>query len=104
MSNRRGSAELLQRLYETQDTSNSFKNIQFGWEAFENFNICEAFGMEEVGNQTTGSGMNLNHGQLLMTHVEGACNASSNYVQKAYTTCRFDCILELISTGASLHA
>ena len=71
--------------------------------------------MEKVGNHASGSGMNLSHGQLLKIHVEGAGKAGTpaakgvvatadSYVKKAYTTCRMDCILELTSTGASLHS
>ena len=33
-----------------------------------------------------------------------AGDATANYVQKAYTTCRYDVILELTSTGASVHS
>ena len=94
----------MQRLYDTLGTSNSFQGVQFDREAFDNFAFTLAFDMERVGNHATGSGMNLSHGQLLKIHVEGAGNASSNYVQKAYMTCRYDVILELTSTGASVHS
>ncbi|MDA8582768.1 hypothetical protein N9L68_01015 [bacterium] len=100
---RNGSAELLQRLYETLGTSNSFQGVQFDRAAFDAWNFCLAYDCEKV-SQATGSGMNLSHGQLLKIHVQGAGNATSNYVQKAYTTCRYDVILELTSTGASVHS
>ena len=71
--------------------------------------------MEKVGNHASGSGMNLSHGQLLKIHVAGAGKAgiaasegviatADSYVKKAYTTCRYDVILELTSTGASVHS
>ena len=47
--------------------------------------------------------MNLSHGQLMRIHVEGMGNAAANYPNKSYTTVRLDAILELTSTGASLH-
>ncbi|MDA8583155.1 hypothetical protein N9L68_02955 [bacterium] len=36
--------------------------------------------------------------------MQGAGNANANYVQKACNTCRYDVILELTSTGASVHS
>ena len=95
---------MLQRLYETLGTSNSFQGVQFDRAAFDTWNCCLAYDMEKVGNHAAGSGMNLSHGQLLEIHVQGAGNATSNYVQKAYTTCRYDTMLELTSTGASVHS
>lgn len=79
---RHESAELLQRLYETLGTTNSFQGVQFDRAAFDNFAFCLAYGMEKVGNHATGSGMNLSHCQLLRIHVQGAGNAAGNYVQK----------------------
>ena len=101
---RHGNAELLQRLYETLGTSNSFQGVQFNRASFDKDHFCLAYDMEKVGNHASGSGMNLSHGQLLKIHVQGAGDATANYVQKAYTTCRFDTILELTSTGASVHS
>ena len=89
---RSGSAELLQRLYETLGTSNSFQGVQFERAAFDNFAFCLAYDMEKAGNHAAGSGINLSHGQLLKIHVQGAGYSTSNYVQKAYTTCRMDVI------------
>ena len=56
MFDRRGSAELLQRLYETLGTSNYFQGVQFDREAFDNFAFCLAFDMEKVGNHATNQG------------------------------------------------
>ena len=112
---RHGQAQLLQRLYETLGTTNSFQGVQFNREQFDKDHFCLAYDMEKVGNHASGSGMNLSHGQLLKIHVEGASKAETpaadgvaatadSYVKKSYTTCRFDSFLELTSTGASLHS
>ncbi|MDA8583359.1 hypothetical protein N9L68_03980 [bacterium] len=100
---RSGSAELLQMLYETLGTSNIFQGVQFDRVAFDNWNFCLAYDCEKV-SQVTGIGMDLSHGQLLKIHVSGAGNATSNSVQNVYTASRYDVILELTSTGASVHS
>ena len=86
---------MLQRLYEMLGTANRFQCVQSNRASFENYNFFVASDMEKVGNHATGSGTNLSHGQLLHIQVIGAGNATSNYVEKAYTTCRYDVILEL---------
>ena len=112
---RHGQAQLLQRLYETLGTTNSFQGVQFNREQFDKDHFCLAYDMEKVGNHASGSGMNLSHGQLLKIHVEGAGKAGTpvaegvaatadSYVKKAYTTCRYDVILELTSMGPSVHS
>ncbi|MDA8584168.1 hypothetical protein N9L68_08025 [bacterium] len=101
---RHGSAELLQIIYEVLGTANSFQGVQFDRSAINTWNSCLAYDMDKVGNHAAGSGMNLSHGQLLKIHVQEAGNATGNYVQKAYTTCHYDVILELTSTGASVHS
>ena len=47
--------------------------------------------------------MNLSHGQLLTVHSEGV-GSVGNYVQRAYTTARYDAIIELTSTGCVAHS
>ena len=114
---RHGQAELLQRAYECLGTTNSFQGVHFSREMYDSFNFVLCYDMEKVGNHASGSGMNLSHGQLLKIHVEGAGKAGTpattnppaaatddSYVKRAYTTCRFDSILELTSTGASVHS
>ena len=102
MFDRSGQAELLQRLGETLGTSNSFQGYSFDRKAFDHNSFVNAFDMEASGSHATGTGMNLSHGQLLKIHVQGA-GKEGFYVQRAYTTCRFDQIVELTSTGCSVH-
>ena len=59
--------------------------------------------MEKIAH-AAGSGMDLSHGQLLKVHVEGFAHDRASYAQKVYATCRYDCILELTSTGASVYS
>ena len=101
---RHGSAELLQIVYETLGTTNNFQGVHFDRAAFDNFAFCLAYDMDKVGNHAARSWMNLSHGPLHNINVQCAGNATSNYVPKAYTTCRYDAILELTSTGASVHS
>ena len=100
---RRGHAEHLQRLYEALGTSNSFQGVSFNRDGYDHFSFVLAYDMERV-QHAAGSGMNLSHGQLLRVHVEGFGHDSASYAQKVYATCRYDCILELTSTGASVHS
>ena len=93
----------------------SFQGVQFNREQFHEDHVCLAYDMEKLGDHASGSGMNLSHGQLLKIHVEGAGKAgvqasegviatADTYVKKAYTTCRYDVIMELTSTGCSVHS
>ena len=102
MFDRHGNAELFQRLLETLGLSQSFQGVSFDRAGFDEYNCVLAFDLEKV-SQAQGRGLNVSHGQLMRIHCEGVGNATANYPQKADTTVRYDAILELTSTGASLH-
>ena len=100
---RHGNGEPHQGLYETLGTSNSLQGVSFDRTEVDSHNFTLAFDIQKVRNHAAGSGMNLSHGQLLNTHLSDAGTATSNYVKKAYTSCRYNVILELTSTGASVY-
>ena len=98
-----GQAELLERLQETLGINNSFQGTSFNRAAFDQYNFILAYDQEKAGHHAKGSGMNLSHGQLLTIHAEGV-GSVGNYVQRAYTTARYDAIIELTSTGCVVHS
>ena len=50
-----------------------------------------------------GSGTNLSHGQLLTIRMSGCGSSEANVPDRAYVALHHDVILELQSTGISVH-
>ena len=95
----------MQRLYEALGTSQSFQGSSIPRAKYESDQGLWAWDLEKV-SQAIGSGFNLSHGQLLTVHMDGVGDAltTDSYAQKVYAALHYDCILELQSTGATVHS
>ena len=99
-----GTSQHMQRLYEALGTAQSFQGSSITRAKYELDQGIFAWDLEKV-SQAVGSGFNLSHGQLLTVHMDGVGDhLNSSYAQRAYAALHYDCILELSSTGATVHS
>lgn len=99
---RKGTSEHLQRLFECLGVSNSFQPVGINRNGFDSNQAIFAWDTEKLSG-AAGSGTNLSHGQLLTVHMAGVGTSVANYPDRAYVALHHDVILELQSTGVSVH-
>ena len=71
--------------------------------SYRNSNAIFAWDLERVP-QATMSGYNTSGGQLITASWKGFGNASTNRPKKTFFVAHYDCVLELASTSATVHA
>jgi hypothetical protein len=99
-----GTSQHMQRLYEALGTAQSFQGSSITRAKYELDQGVFAWDLGKV-SQAVGSGFNLSHGQLLTIHMDGVGDqVNSSYAQRVYAALHYDCILELSSTGATVHS
>ena len=92
----------MKRLFEAVGIDNSFQDCGISRQRYEVDNAVFSFDVERLSG-ATGSGYNLNHGQLPRVHMAWVGDGVDHHATRAYVALHYDCILELTSSGAIVH-